>query len=143
MDYEKFGLKVINDLIKDIGPAGGIYTALSHTKEELNFIVSCDMPYINKDGIQYIIQNSIHSQITVPVKDGITEPLVGVYSKNCLNKWNELIQQRIVKLKEMILHFELNIINVNDNNLFKNNFFMNINTKIDLENAINLTINGN
>ena len=143
MEYEKFGLKVINDLIKDIGPAGGIYTALNHTIEELNFIVSCDMPYINKDGIQFIIQHSTHSQITVPEKDGITEPLVGVYSKNCLNKWNELIQQRIIKLKEMILHFKLNIINVNDNNLFNNNFFMNINTNIDLENAIKLTINGN
>ena len=117
--------------------------ALRHTDLELNFIVSCEMPYINKDGIQYIIQNSIHSQITVPEKDGITEPLVGVYSKDCLNKWTQLIQQRKIKLQEMILHFKLNIINVNDNILFDNNFFMNINTKKDLDNAINLTNNGN
>ena len=143
IEYEKFGFEVINDLMKGIGPAGGIYTALRHTDLELNFIVSCDMPYINKDGVQYIIQNSIHSQITVPEKDGITEPLVGVYSKDCLNKWTQLIQQRKIKLQEMILHFKLNIINVNDNILFDNNFFMNINTKKDLDNAINLTNNGN
>ena len=143
IEYEKFGFEVINDLMKGIGPAGGIYTALRHTDLELNFIVSCDMPYINKDGVQYIIQNSIHSQITVPEKDGITQPLVGVYSKDCLNKWTQLIQQRKIKLQEMILHFKLNIINVNDNILFDNNFFMNINTKKDLDNAINLTNNGN
>ena len=31
IEYEKFGFKLIPDLIKDIGPAGGIYTALKHT----------------------------------------------------------------------------------------------------------------
>lgn len=143
IEYEKFGFEVINDLMKDIGPAGGIYTALRHTDLELNFIVSCDMPHINKDAIQFIIRNSIHSQITVPESDGKTEPLFGIYSKDCLKKWAELIELKKVKLKEMILHFRLNIINVNENILFNDNFFININTNKDLDNAINLIKNGN
>src|ERR1035437_7677768 len=45
-DYEKFGVKVIADIIKNIGPAGGIHAALSHSNTNHNFIVSCDMPFI-------------------------------------------------------------------------------------------------
>ena len=142
-EYEKFGVEVINDLLKDIGPAGGIYTALNHTKEELNFIVSCDMPQINKEAIAFIIKNSTNSQITVPEKGGEIEPLFGVYTKDCLTKWAECIKQREIKLKEMITNFKLNIINTDDNILFNDNFFMNINTNKDLNNAISLIKNGN
>ena len=142
-EYEKFGIEVIADLIKDTGPAAGIYTALSHTNKNLNFIVSCDMPFINTNNIEFIIQNSAHSQITVPVRKEIIEPLFGVYSKDCMTKWAELIQQGIIKLQEMILQFKLNIIKVDHNVLFNELSFMNINTKNDLENAFNLNKNGN
>ena len=95
-EYEKFGLEVIADLIPDNGPAGGIYTSLFHTDMKFNFIVSCDMPLINREAIAFIIQNAYHSQITVPEKDGKTEPLFGVYSKDCISIWKELLQQKII-----------------------------------------------
>ena len=138
IEYEKFGLKVIPDLIKDIGPAGGIYTALSHTDKNLNFIVSCDMPFIEKEYIEYIIKNSDNSQITLPKRKEKIEPLFGVYSKDCLIRWAELIQQDIYKLQEIILQFKLKTINMEDHLSFHDLLFMNINTKKDLENAINL-----
>ena len=138
IEYEKFGLKVIPDLIKDIGPAGGIYTALSHTDKNLNFIVSCDMPFIEKEYIEYIIKNSDNSQITLPKRKEKIEPLFGVYSKDCLIRWAELIQEDIYKLQEIILQFKLKTINMEDHLSFHDLLFMNINTKKDLENAINL-----
>lgn len=142
-EYNKFGFEVIADLIKDIGPAGGIYTALNHTDTELNFIVSCDMPFITKDAIEFIFQNTAHSQIILPVHHGKTEPLFGIYSKDCLTKWLELIQQGIIKLQEIVSHFRSKKINVENNLLFNDLLFMNINTKNDFENAFNLTKNGN
>jgi molybdopterin-guanine dinucleotide biosynthesis protein A len=142
-EYKKFGFEVIADLIKDIGPAGGIYTALNHTDTELNFMVSCDMPFITKDAIEFIFQNIAHSQIILPVHHGKTEPLFGIYSKDCLVKWFELIQQGTIKLQDIILHFRSKKINVENNVLFNDLLFMNINTKNDFENAFNLTKNGN
>jgi molybdopterin-guanine dinucleotide biosynthesis protein A len=136
-EYEKFGLKVIPDLIKDIGPAGGIYTALNHSDNQLNFIVSCDMPFVTKEAIAFLVTNSNDSQIVLLENHGKLEPLFGVYSKDCEEKWLQLIQQGKVKLQDMVLHFKLKTLSVENNEIFPASFFKNINTKADFNNALN------
>lgn len=138
-EYEKFGFEVIADPIKERGPAGGIYTALNHSDSAINFIVSCDMPFITTAGMQYIVQQQAQSQIILPMHEQKLEPLFGVYSKACLKKWLALIEQGTFKLQDMVVQFDLKKIHVDNNNLFTDHFFMNINTKTDLEKAINLT----
>ena len=135
-EYEQFGLEVIADDIKNIGPAGGIYTALKHTDTEYNFIVSCDMPFVNSAAVNYLIQHSFQSQITLPLLHGRIEPLFGMYSKNCLAKWQELIESGTIKLRAMIGHFNLLELDVNANELFNDSLFVNINNKNDLEEAL-------
>ena len=135
--YENFGLEIIEDLIIDIGPAGGIYSALNHTNASHNFIVSCDMPFLKTNAIEFIIQNSFQWQITLPMHHQKTEPLCGVYAKECLTKWRELVQQNIIKLQDMITYFKLLKLNVDNNKLFIDPLFQNINTKYDFDNALN------
>lgn len=130
-EYEKLGVEVIPDLIKDIGPAGGIYSALDHSNENLNFILSCDMPFITKEAINFMIQNKGTSQITLPCHQGHLEPLFGVYSKTCLVQWLTLINQGYFKIKDLASNFDLRTINIDDNELFHPTFFTNINTKED------------
>ncbi len=137
-EYEKFGLEVIPDLIKNIGPAGGIYTALNHSDAKFNFIVSCDMPFITKEAIVYICRNTDESQIVLPVHQEKFEPLFGIYAKDCLKIWLELIEQKNIKLMEMAKHFKLKTIPVENNNIFKESIFKNINTKEDFKNIFNL-----
>lgn len=143
VDYEKFGLEVIPDLIKDIGPAGGIHAALSHSNSEKIFIVSCDMPFITTKAILYIIEHVGQAQITLPLNHGKTEPLFGIYSKVCLSVWAELIQQEKVKLQEMENYFDLLKINVDQNELFTDSLFANINDENDLQKALKRLKNGN
>ncbi|MCX6188681.1 MAG: molybdenum cofactor guanylyltransferase [Bacteroidetes bacterium] len=131
MEYEKLGVEVIPDLIKDIGPAGGIYSALDHSDVNLNFIVSCDMPFITKEAINFIIENTSSSQITLPCHHGQLEPLFGVYTKTCLVQWLTLINQGCIKIKDLASNFDLRTINIDDNELFHPTFFTNINTKED------------
>lgn len=138
-EYKKFGIEVIADPIKERGPAGGIYTALNHSDSAINFIVSCDMPFITTAGMQYIVQQQAQSQIILPMHGQKTEPLFGIYVKSCLVKWLALIEQGTFKLQDMVVQFDLKKIQVDNNNLFTDHFFMNINTKTDLEKAINLT----
>ena len=135
-EYEKFGLEVIPDLIKDIGPAGGIYTALNHSETKLNFIMSCDMPFVTSAAIEFIVANSNGSQIVLLENQGKLEPLFGIYSKDCEEKWLQLIQQEKVKLQDMVLHFKLKAIPVENNEIFEASFFKNINTKADFDNAL-------
>ncbi len=137
-EYEKFGLKVIPDLIKDIGPAGGIYTSLKHSDAQLNFIVSCDMPLITKEAIEFIFKTRKESQIVLLKNQEILDPLFGLYSKDCETVWLQLIHQKIIKLQEMVLRFNLQTIAVEDNIIFNQSFFKNINTKADFNNLLNL-----
>ena len=137
-EYEKFGLEVIPDLIKDIGPAGGIYTALKHSDAQLNFIVSCDMPFITKEAIEFIFKTRKESQIVLLKNQGNLDPLFGLYAKDCETVWLQLIHQKIIKLQEMVLHFNLQTIAIENNTIFNQPIFKNINTKADFNNLLNL-----
>lgn len=131
-DYKQFGYPVISDIIKDKGPAGGIYTALKRTNSLYNFIISCDMPFVSSRSINFIIRNSFQAQITLPFLHEKTEPLFGVYTKDCLSGWQKLIEQGNIKLQDMITHFDLLILNVDGNELFNDLHFVNINDKKEL-----------
>lgn len=135
-EYERFGLQVIEDLIKDIGPAGGIHASLSNTQTDKIFMVSCDMPFITTNAVQFIIRHSAGSQIALPVYHEQIQPLFGVYSKNCLPNWKHLIQQKIIKLQEMVTYFKLSKINIENETQFNEVLFMNVNDENDLIKAL-------
>ncbi len=134
-EYSKFGLPVIQDLIKDKGPAGGIYTVLNHTTTEHNFIVSCDMPFITSRAVEFVVEASKDYQITVPVYKQKYEPLFAVYSKSCAQGWEEQMDKGVFKLQLIMNNFETRELNVDGNALFNDDLFININTKEDLETA--------
>lgn len=142
-EYEQFGLQVIEDLIKNIGPAGGIHAALSNAQSEQIFIVSCDMPFITAQAAAYMMQNAGHTQIALPFHHGKIQPLFGVYSGQCLPKWKQLIEQGIIKLQEMITHFDLLKIDIENNKLFNDLLFTNINDKNDFNKALKQSEHGN
>lgn len=135
-EYEKFGLTVIPDKIKDIGPAGGIYTALTHSNTQRNFILSCDLPFVTTKAIEFIIQHIAAAQIILPVHQGQLEPLFGVYSKSCLLQWSELIRQGFLKLQEMVTHFDLVKLDIAGNLLFDDPLFLNVNTPEEYKKAL-------
>ena len=139
-EYEKYGLEVIPDTIKNCGPAGGILASLKHSKTEFNFIISCDMPFVNKEAISFLLQNTNGFEIILPVFKGNYEPLFGIYSKSCFEKWEELVHNNENKLLNLANHFELNSIDVDENPVFGKDFFMNINTKKDLEMASKIIV---
>jgi molybdopterin-guanine dinucleotide biosynthesis protein A len=134
--YQKFELEVIPDLLRDAGPAGGIYTALSHARTENIFITGCDMPFINTAAIEFLINASLQTQITLIEHNGKTEPLFGVFSKSCLPHWNSLIQKGFLKLHKMVEDFDLLKLNIDGNPLFDDLFFTNINTPEDFKKAM-------
>lgn len=134
--YKKFGLELIPDLVPDIGPAGGIHAALQHSRSTQNFIISCDMPFIHSNAIQYMISCAEGVQITLPVYKEKVQPLFGVYSTDCLAKWEQFVAQGMIKLQTIVEQFDLRKMNVDDNDLFNDLVFTNINDRNDFENAV-------
>lgn len=136
-EYKKLGFECIEDEIKNIGPAGGIFSALNHTNTPHNFIVSCDMPFIRTKGIEYIMMHSLDHEITIPVFENHLQPMCGVYNKNILDKWQSLILKDERKLQSMVKLFLLKQLELDYNILFDANFFKNINTPEELKDAKN------
>lgn len=64
--YKRLGFCVRKDIIPEKGPLGGIYTGLLYSNNRYNFVVACDMPFLNPNLIRYMIKNCQCYDIVVP-----------------------------------------------------------------------------
>ena len=74
----------VPDVFPGRGPLGGIYTGLAHTRSEYNLVVSCDLPFLRSDFLEYLCHRAIGSSadVTVPQTAGHGfEPLCAVYRR--------------------------------------------------------------
>ena len=140
--YKVRGVKIIQDIIKDCGPLGGLYSGLEESDSFYNFVVSCDMPFLNLDLIRYMIRLKDGFDVVIPkLKKGF-ETLFAIYSKNCtlpiyeilgkvrkvgVNSDNLRVTNFFKKVKLRKLN-EKEIAKFGDPNIL----FMNINTREDL-----------
>ena len=132
-NYEYLGYEVYSDIVKDCGPMGGIYTALSMSPSEKNIILSCDMPFITKEAIQYILEDSDDCDIVIPECYGNFEPLCAMYAKTCRNTFHQLLARGEWKLKDALKYFQIKKVECNDL-LNADIVFSNINTRKEYQN---------
>lgn len=130
--YSELNYKVYGDIFKDAGPIGGIYTGLSISGNERNFILSCDIPFVSQRLLKYLANNSGDEEILITKHNEKVEPLCGIYRRNCLNKLEMLLKQNKLKVQEALSLFDVRILDVTCLDFFTENLFMNINTKEQL-----------
>ncbi len=97
----------VTDIIKNIGPIGGIYTALKISKTEKLFIIGLDYPLINMKIIKIIIDISKshynkNYQAFVPEYMGKIHPLIAVYSKSAIEHIINQINNNDYKITNLI-----------------------------------------
>jgi molybdopterin-guanine dinucleotide biosynthesis protein A len=63
------------------GPLTGIYSGLLKSTAEYNFVVACDMPFLNAGLMAYMAGLAEGYDIVVPAVGGMFEPLHAVYRK--------------------------------------------------------------
>jgi len=77
---------VVEDLIPDCGPLGGIHAALSATDSEWNVILSVDMPLMRPKFLRWLIGKTeqVPASTIVPRVGGRTQPLCALYRRSAL-----------------------------------------------------------
>jgi molybdenum cofactor guanylyltransferase len=90
--YQSLGVEIFTDIYKNVGPIAGIHSGLVHSPTEKNFIISCDIPLMNAEMINSIVDYAPGSAITVPKADGFIQNLCGVYSKSVIPNIEQIIQ---------------------------------------------------
>lgn len=83
--YAHLGLRMFGDILRDKGSLGGIYTALTRAKSPDVLVLACDMPFVNTDLLQYMVEQCRDEfDIVVPTVDGYPQGLHAIYKKTCI-----------------------------------------------------------
>lgn len=94
-EYKFLDLPIYEDIYKHKGPLAGIHSGLLNSSNDTNFIISCDLPLITKEMIEYLVEFKTNKLITVAQADGYIQQLAGKYSRDCLNIAEEILEEQV------------------------------------------------
>lgn len=95
------GMRGVPDAVPGGGSLGGVYTALREAAAPRCLVVACDMPFLNRRLLAYLIDLSHGYDVVVPRLGEWFEPLHAVYTKTCL----EPIEALLARGNRRILDF--------------------------------------
>ena len=93
--YEPLALPVrfVPDDRPEVGALMGIYSGLKAARYPLALAVACDMPFLNRSLLEYMLPLTDGHDLVIPRLGGFLEPLHAIYSKACLPAMARLLDQ--------------------------------------------------
>jgi molybdopterin-guanine dinucleotide biosynthesis protein A len=125
------------------GPLGGILTALHDTKATTNcawnIIVSCDMPFLTHEWIEYLCERARFSaaQVVIPKSEHGLEPLCACWRTSAAAMLQAQFDAGVRKVTEALKPLTLEVLDEKDWTRFDSagRLFWNMNTQADYEEA--------
>ncbi len=84
---DAYGLPTVIDTLPGRGPALGVCAALERADEERVFVVSCDLPMLRAEVVEYLttlVDKNDGFDVIVPLIDGRAQTTCAIYSRACL-----------------------------------------------------------
>jgi molybdopterin-guanine dinucleotide biosynthesis protein A len=82
--YLQVRATLLQDVIRDQGPLGGIYTALLFSPHEWVFTKATDMPFLAVELAKMMLALRGGFDVVVPLLNDRVEPMLAIYSRRCL-----------------------------------------------------------
>jgi molybdenum cofactor guanylyltransferase len=135
-DYLDQHAVIVTDIVPEKGALGGIYTGLFYAREEYAFVAACDMPFLNRAFLKYMISLTAGHDIIVPAPQDGLQPLHAVYARRCLPVIRGLIERNRLKITGFYPGHELLRLSPEVIRSFdpEGRMFLNVNTPEDLRN---------
>ena len=142
--YLNFDVWITEDLWPGEGPLGGIITALLATAEtdggrDWNLIVGCDMPFLSRDWLRFLLGRAIESraQVVLPMSSRGLEPLCACWRTDAAKTLEEAFKRGVRKMSEGIGVLRAEVLDEADWKRFDSagRLFWNMNTAADFEEA--------
>lgn len=132
-DYLPFGLELVPDAITGQGPAAGLATVLRHSKTQWNLVLACDLPFLEPELIDSLLESTGDNDAVIPIHHGEMEPLAALYHRNLAGHFAEAVSSGNLSLQKILLTMKAHYIDVGL--LIKKHprMFTNFNTMNDLE----------
>jgi len=102
-DYQKFGFRMVNDLIPDKGPMGALHTAFHYATKEYVLLLGCDTPFFPADAIFRLMDKAMPNGITVASIMTKINPLHAVYHQSLKPQVSICIAKEKLKMQDIIL----------------------------------------
>jgi molybdopterin-guanine dinucleotide biosynthesis protein A len=132
--FKNLDSRIYADLLPDKGALGGLYTGVFFSSFDYSFCVACDMPFIKRSLVQFLIRNTDNADAVVPrTSDGL-QPLHAIYSKGCLDAMRRVIDQGKYKIIDFYNLVKVKILEESDFLYLDplKESFMNVNTPEEL-----------
>ena len=128
--YGNYVQTIVTDVIEKRGPLTGIHAGLRASVDEYNFIVACDMPFLNPGLITFMTEAAEGYDVVVPELRGQYEPLHALYHRRLLPAIEGLIARDSRAIQELFSGARVRSITVDEINRFdpRRRSFINLNT---------------
>ncbi|OPY78474.1 MAG: putative molybdenum cofactor guanylyltransferase [Syntrophorhabdus sp. PtaU1.Bin153] len=124
---------IVKDLIPVRSSMVGIVSALMAARNPYVFVLACDMPFVSKDAIEYLLGQVHGEDIIVPRTKYGYEPLHAIYNRSCIPFMLTNIERRRLKVRDLFPYLSVNEVE-NESIFFHKgvSVFTNINVQEDL-----------
>jgi len=127
--------RFIDDPLRD-GPLAGLAIGLRHITTEKVFVMACDMPFVRREAIIELMQNSKNVDVVIPrTPDGV-HPLFAVYSRDCLASVEAALTRNERRMRSFHKGLRVRELTISEDNPTWKNVLTNINTPAELSEVI-------
>ncbi len=126
-------LPMYPDIISNLGPIGGILTALHHCETRHCLILACDLPFITPDALTALVHRTgAHNRAVVLDVGRGPEPLCGIYPAAALAEVQARIDSGELKLQTLLDRLDVEVIEWHQD---RERVLFNVNTPDDFKAA--------
>jgi molybdopterin-guanine dinucleotide biosynthesis protein A len=133
--YAHLGLPTFADVLPGKGALGGLYTAIQAAAQPYALVLACDMPFVNRPLLEYMISLAPNFEAVVPRLNGEAEPFRALYSKACLDPIRRALEAGKMRVISFFPDMNLRWLEEDEIRQFDPELltFMNCNTPEELE----------
>jgi molybdopterin-guanine dinucleotide biosynthesis protein A len=135
------GTQFIADVYPGKGPLGGIYSGVCESSTDLNIVVACDMPFLNTDLLQHMLELAPGFDAVVPkTRESLFEPLHAIYSRNCLPVIKSHVELEMLSIRAFLAEVKVRYVEEDECRRYDPTLlsFFNMNRQADYERALKI-----
>lgn len=129
-------IPMVEDFYKNVGPLGGIHAGLMESESDKNFIISCDLPLMSIEMIDYICNYESDKKIIICKTGDYIEPTFGVYHKDIVDELEVILNLNLqyglspkdLSIQDVIKKIGTEIIDAPKLPFYNEDLFYNMNT---------------
>lgn len=135
-NYSQLSVDVVKDILPYRGPLGGILSGLLVSSNPHAFVIACDMPLVSPRIIREMAAQRHDADVVVLSHRQGIEPLLGLYSKNCIKPLEESLFSDQLKVEDFLTGLKASTYRYYESSIEELPPYFNVNTPQDYSDVL-------